>query len=53
MHYLLIRHIEVFEKEDEFVVKAELLGMKEEDIDVSVVGDILTVKGDEYDNRTG
>jgi len=37
--------IEVFEKEDKFVVKAELPGMKEEDIDVSVVGDTLTVKG--------
>ena len=38
--------IEVFEKEDKFVVKAELPGMKEEDIDVSVVGDTLTVKGE-------
>lgn len=38
--------IEVFEKEDKFVVKAELPGMKEEDIDVSVVGDTLTVRGE-------
>jgi len=38
--------IEVFEKEDKFVVKAELPGMKEEDIGVSVVGDTLTVKGE-------
>ena len=38
--------IEVFEREDKFVVKAELPGMKEEDIDVSVVGDTLTIKGD-------
>jgi len=38
--------IEVFEKEDKFVVKAELPGMKGEDIDVSVVGDTLTVKGE-------
>ncbi len=38
--------IEVFEKEDKFVVKAELPGMKEEDIDVSAVGDILTIKGE-------
>ena len=42
--------IEVFEKEDKFVVKAELPGMKEEDIDVSVIGDTLTMKGDEYGN---
>ena len=38
--------IEVFEKEDKFVVKAELSGMKEEDIDISVVGDTLTLKGE-------
>ena len=38
--------IEVFEKEDKFVVKVELPGMKEEDIDVSVVGDTLTIKGE-------
>jgi len=38
--------IEVFEKEDKFVVKAEIPGMKEDDIDVSVVGDTLTIKGE-------
>ena len=38
--------IEVFEKEDKFVVKAELPGMKEEDIDVSVIGDTMTIKGE-------
>jgi HSP20 family protein len=38
--------IDVFEKKDKFVVKAELPGMKEEDIDVSVVGNTLTVKGE-------
>jgi len=38
--------IEVFEKKDRFVVKAEIPGMKEEDIDVSVEGDILTIKGE-------
>jgi len=38
--------IEVFEKEDKFVVKAELPGMKEEDIDISVVGDTLTIRGE-------
>jgi HSP20 family protein len=38
--------IEVLEKEDKFVVKAELPGMKEEDIDISVVGDTLTIKGE-------
>ncbi len=38
--------IEVFEKEDRFVVKAELPGMTEEDIDISVVGETLTIKGE-------
>jgi HSP20 family protein len=38
--------VDVFEKEDRFVVKAELPGMTEEDIDVSVVGDTLSIKGE-------
>lgn len=38
--------VDVFEKKDKFVVKAELPGMKEEDIDVSVVGDTLSIKGE-------
>lgn len=38
--------IDVFEKDDKFVVKAELPGMKKEDIDVSVVGDMLNIKGE-------
>lgn len=38
--------IEVFEKEDEFVVRAELPGMKEEDVDISVADDTLTIKGE-------
>jgi len=41
-----IPSIDVFEKEDKFVVKAELPGMKAEDFDVSVVGDTLTIKGE-------
>jgi HSP20 family protein len=38
--------IEVFEREDKFVVKAELPGIKEEDVDISVVGDTLILKGE-------
>lgn len=38
--------IDVFERDDKFVVKAELPGMKEEDVDVSVTGDTLTIKGE-------
>lgn len=38
--------VEIFEKDDKYVVKTELPGMKEEDIDVSVAGDMLTIKGE-------
>jgi HSP20 family protein len=38
--------VDVIEKDNEFIVKAELPGMKEKDIDVSVVGDTLTIKGE-------
>jgi len=38
--------LEVFEKEDKFVVKVELPGMKEEDIDVSAKDGTLTIKGE-------
>jgi HSP20 family protein len=38
--------VDVFEKDDKFVVKAEFPGVKEEDIDVSVVGDTLNIKGE-------
>ena len=38
--------VDVFEKADKFVVKAELPGMKEDDIDVSVVGDTLSIRGE-------
>jgi len=37
--------IDVLEKEDKFVVKVELPGVKEEDVNVSVVGDTLTIEG--------
>jgi HSP20 family protein len=36
--------VDIFEKVDKSVVKAKLLGMKEEDINVSVAGDSLTIK---------
>jgi HSP20 family protein len=38
--------MDVFEKDDRFVVKAELPGMKDDDIDVSVIGDTLSIKGE-------
>jgi len=37
--------IDVIEKEDKFVVKVELPGVKEDDVNVSVAGDTLTIEG--------
>ncbi|MFC1984689.1 Hsp20 family protein [Chloroflexota bacterium] len=42
--------IEVFEKEDKFMVKTEFSGMKKESMDISVEGNTLTVKGSKYGN---
>jgi len=38
--------IEVFDRDDKLVVKAELPGMNEDDIDVSVEDNTLTIKGE-------
>lgn len=38
--------IDVFEKDNKIILKAELPGMKEEDIDVSVDGDMLNIRGE-------
>ncbi len=37
--------IEVVEKEDKFLVKVELPGVKEEDINISISGNTLTIEG--------
>jgi HSP20 family protein len=38
--------VDIYETEDDVVVKADLPGMKPEDVDVSVVGDVITIKGE-------
>jgi HSP20 family protein len=38
--------VEVYEKGDNFVVRAELPGMKKEELDISVLGDTVTIKGE-------
>ena len=38
--------VEVFEEEDRYVVRAELPGLKEEDVEVSVGEGTLTIKGE-------
>ncbi|MFO8010918.1 MAG: Hsp20/alpha crystallin family protein [Dehalococcoidia bacterium] len=41
--------VDVYEKDDKYIVKAELPGVKKDDIDVSVSGDTLTIKGERKD----
>lgn len=38
--------IDLYEKEDAFIIRAELPGVKLEDVDVSMTGDTLTIKGE-------
>jgi HSP20 family protein len=37
--------VDVYETDQEVIVKASLPGLKPEDIDITVVGDVLTIKG--------
>lgn len=37
--------VDVYEKDDAFVVKADVPGVKAEDIELSVLGDVLTIRG--------
>jgi len=43
--------VDVSEDDDKVVVTAELPGMEEKDIDISVAGDILTLKGEKQEER--
>ena len=38
--------VDIYENDDSYVIKAEIPGIKEEDVDVSVFGDRLTIKGE-------
>jgi len=38
--------LDVIDRDDEFVVKAEIPGVKKEDIHVSLTGNLMTVKGE-------
>lgn len=43
--------VDITEKEEEFVVTAEMPGMAEKEIQVSVSGDTLTIKGEKRQER--
>ncbi len=38
--------MDIFEKDDKYVVKAEMPGIKPENVDISIIGDLLTLKGE-------
>jgi len=43
--------IDMYETENDIVVKAAIPGVKPEDIDVSISGDVLTIKGEVKEER--
>jgi HSP20 family protein len=43
--------LDVYEEEDSVVVKAELPGMKKEDVEVNLAGETLTIKGEKKDEK--
>lgn len=43
--------VDVFDDGDEIVVKASLPGVKPEDLDIQVHGDVLTIKGEMRDEK--
>ena len=44
--------IDLYEEKDALVLKAELPGMKKEDIDISLQGDVLTLSGERKEEET-
>ena len=45
----LLPHTDMYEKDDEFIVKTELPGVSEKDIEVTFEDDVLTVKAEKKD----
>lgn len=43
--------VDVYEEKDAVVAKAELPGMKKEEIEVSLVGETLTIKGEKKEDK--
>jgi HSP20 family protein len=41
--------VDIYEKDDALVVKAAVPGIKADDLDISVTGDVLTIKGETKD----
>lgn len=46
-----IPSLDVYEEKDSVVVKAELPGMKKEDVEVNLAGETLTIKGEKKEDK--
>ncbi|MFC1967798.1 Hsp20/alpha crystallin family protein [Chloroflexota bacterium] len=46
LHTSLTPHMDMYEEKGELVMKAELTGVKKEDLDISLEGDVLTIKAE-------
>jgi HSP20 family protein len=43
--------VDVLEKEGQVVVRADLPGVKKEDVEVAVEGDVLTIRGSRHEEK--
>ena len=43
--------VDVSETEDEIIVRAEVPGLEAEDLDLSITGDVLTIKGEKKEEK--
>lgn len=43
---LSVPAVEIYDEKDDIVIKAELPGMKKEDLEINLAGEILTIKGE-------
>lgn len=43
---LQVPAVEIYDEKEDVVIKAELPGMKKEDLEINLAGDILTIKGE-------
>src|SRR4030095_2764945 len=43
--------VDVFETKDDLMVRAELPGMTEKDVELSITGDVMTIKGERSGGR--
>ncbi|MGD2082595.1 MAG: Hsp20/alpha crystallin family protein [Chromatiales bacterium] len=43
--------VDVIDREDEILVRAEIPGMRKEDVDVSISGDLLTIRGETREEK--